>query len=145
MKMLARLFKNLRKSELGRKVIKTVSLLVFVLFIAWTLQAGIFMSKIAAPTVDLVVKRGESAYYQYEVKSPYVYDERDEAYAKYAEAEAKFSESNDKAVIHYGQSNALVKILAWIWAIAPYSMLIFIAYEFADGLSAKPKTIKRHA
>ena len=59
--MLARLFKKLRKSELGRKVIKTVSLVVFVLFIAYTVQASIFMSKICALTSDLIVKRCESA------------------------------------------------------------------------------------
>lgn len=126
---------KLKMVSVLRVVVKVAILAFFVLFVVWTVKAGNFISEAAAPTADLLAKRDNSAYYQYEVKSPYVYDERDEAYSEYTEAVAKFAESKNDTVVNYGKSNGLVKLGYWIWAITPFAIILVFGYKKATRLS----------
>ncbi len=102
--------------------------LLLVLFIGWTLLAGMFIQKTFVPSMELFFNRLDSVHAQTEIEGPYAYKAQDEAYNAYANYTSELINSEDDIISFYAQQNCLVKLLLFGSALIPFGLIIWFVY-----------------
>ncbi len=102
--------------------------LLLVLFIGWTLLAGMFIKKTFVPSIELFFNRLDSVHAQTEIEGPYAYKAQDEAYNAYANYTSELINSEDDIISFYAQQNCLVKLALFGSALIPFCIIIWFVY-----------------
>jgi hypothetical protein len=134
-----------KKRKKGAKIRKD-RVAILLLFIIWTVVSGIFISKVAGPTVDLAVARDNYSYVE-QYGNPSNWEAKDSTYKSYNELANSMINSNDKVLSTYAKQNGGVKMLMLALAFAPYIIIIsfIISCIEEDKKEKKRKYLKKRA
>ncbi len=119
--------------------------LLLVLFIGWTLLAGMFIQKTFVPSMELFFSRLDSAHAQTEIEGPYAYKAQDEAYNAYVNCTSELINSEDDIISFYAKQNCLVKLALFSSALIPFGLIYWFIYTLIqeEKRERKAKRSKR--
>ena len=122
----------------GTKKIKKGAVAFLMLFVAWTVLSGMFLYKIAGPTLDLIVVKDNYNYSQ-EYGNPQNWDSKNESYSNYNDYVNSLINSDDAVVSFYAQQSGIIKMVMLLGAIVPF----FLIFKFFVKAHEEEKRAKR--
>lgn len=103
-------------------------LLFVALYIGWMLLAGMFITKVTGPAVNLFIL-GDNHQYAQETYSDAAWEKKDQAYLEYNSYSNELINNDDDIVRFFFSQNTLVKLVIYASAFAPYIILIKFIYD----------------
>lgn len=122
----------------GTKKIKKGAVAFLMLFVAWTFFSGMFLYKVAGPTLDLIVVKDNYNYSQ-EYGNPQNWDSKNESYSNYNDYVNSLINSDDGIVSFYAQQSGALKMAMLFGAFVPF----FLIFKFFVKAHEEEKRAKR--
>lgn len=128
----------------GTKKIKKGAVAFLMLFVAWTVLSGMFLYKVAGPTLDLIVVKDNYNYSQ-EYGNPQNWDSKNESYSNYNDYVNSLINSDDGIVSFYAQQSGALKMAMLIGAFVPFFLIFkfFVETHEEEKRAKKKRALKK--
>lgn len=130
----------------GTKKLKKGAIAFLMLFMIWTILSGMFLYKVAGPTLGLIIVKDNYNYSQ-EYGNPQNWDSKNESYNSYNDYVNSLINSDDAVVSFYAQQSGVMKMAMLLGAFVPFGLIIkfFVEAHEEEKRAKRKKALKKRA